>query len=173
MMQVRLGHYTGKTEFFERPREGVEWETHIEYLLVPMGIDRPAEGAAIRRVTCPACGERVGFRVASRRSVTRKRILHVASVLGFGVLSVVLFATDFFGLQGALGVILWAAAIVSAYLVLRFLILVFTRDFTQTIVMPNTDVTFGDFTISKRDPGELNGHRVFPPTGELKSEKSL
>ena len=64
-------------------------------------------------------------------------------------------------------------AIASAYLVLRFLIMLFTSDFHESIVVPNTDVTFGSYTISKRDPREVNGHHVFPSTGELKPEKSL
>jgi len=173
VIQVRLGHFTGKYEFIERPREGVAWETHHEFQLVPVAIDRPEHGVEMRRLVCPGCGERVGFRVASRRSVTTKRILLSGLLLALGTLAVVLFATSFFGLQGIVGAALWVVAIASAYLVLRVLLMMFTSDFYEAIVGPNTDVTLGSYIIANRDTRELNSHHVFPPTGELKSEKSL
>lgn len=174
VIEARLGHSTGGGSFRENPRPGVLWESTTEYLLIPLQLTRPDDGVEATTITCPACDKQVVFRVASARAVQRQRIRRLIIALVLAAWALVVYVTGIGGNnEGLVPALIWYTGVGAGIAAIVLIYLSLHSEFRRAVLIPNKDLHIGDIVVSKRDHSELQGHRIFSPTGKLEDFTSL
>jgi hypothetical protein len=190
-MPVRLGHYTGKTEYRENPAPGVLWESSMEYLVTPLELPRPAEGVAPVHLTCPACGARITFELASAREVHRTRIRNLLIGLVLAAVVLVVVLTDLRNTQAfvepgavatTLGIVFAVAFFGAAFMAFLLIHRSLRSEFHRGVIVPNmaywlarnnSDSMRLGYYKKRAGTTEMSGHKIFPPRGKLEGVTSL